>query len=321
MQVFLFILGVLVSLHVIGLVINIIFFKDELKEIKPYGQMIEVDGRKMHVYAMGSGEKTVVLLPGWGVSLPSADFGPLMRRLSEEYTVVTVEYFGVGFSEEIDTPRTNENHVNEIRMALDKAGLKPPYILMPHSASGIYSEYYASKYPEEISAMIMLDTTSSAATGKTPSCLGLVYAIAKFQQVTGLSRLIFNLVPDPKLIENGYTKKEKADYKRFNYHIINNTIIKQSSEFVESIKEVNKLPFPKDMPVIKIIAKQTVDAQAKADKDDGMGYQNAHFYKLGENSHYKVLDATHFLYHTKVDEIVTLTNAFLDDTNNKSFID
>lgn len=37
----------------------------------------------MHVYAMGSGEKIVVLLPGFGALLPSVDFGPLMRALSD----------------------------------------------------------------------------------------------------------------------------------------------------------------------------------------------------------------------------------------------
>jgi pimeloyl-ACP methyl ester carboxylesterase len=64
----------------------------------------------MHVYALGDGGKTIVLLPGFGVSLPSADFGPLMRELSKEYTVVCVEYFGIGFSDRTDTPRTNENY-------------------------------------------------------------------------------------------------------------------------------------------------------------------------------------------------------------------
>jgi len=106
---------------------------------------VEVNEQKMHVYSMGNGEKTVVLLPGFGVSLPSADFGPLMRELSKEYTAVCIEYFGIGFSDRTDAPRTSENYTKEIRTALSLAGFKPPYVLMPHSASGIYNEYYAAK--------------------------------------------------------------------------------------------------------------------------------------------------------------------------------
>lgn len=34
----------------------------------------------------------------------------------------------------------NENYMEEIRTALSMAGMKPPYVLMPHSVSGVYSE-------------------------------------------------------------------------------------------------------------------------------------------------------------------------------------
>jgi len=104
---------------------------------------VDVYDGQMHVYSMGNGEKTIVLFPGMGIGLPSADFGPLMRKLSEKYTVVTVEYFGVGFSSETSKPRTSENYVDEIRIALNQAGFEAPYVLMPHSISSVYSEYYA----------------------------------------------------------------------------------------------------------------------------------------------------------------------------------
>ena len=143
MTVFEIILGIIVFLNIIGFEINKIFFSNELEAVSPYVQMLEVNKRKMHVYSMGNGAKNIVLLLGFGVSLPSADFGPLMRKLSKEYTVVCIEYFGIGFSGQADTPRTNENYTEEIRTALYLAGFKAPYVLMPYSASGIYSEYYA----------------------------------------------------------------------------------------------------------------------------------------------------------------------------------
>ncbi len=316
MVVFMAILGVIISLNVIGFMINSIFFKDELKNIQPYGKLIDVNGSKMHLYSMGSGEQTIVLLPGYGVALPSADFGPLMRKLSEKYTVVTVEYFGIGFSDQVGNPRTNENYTNEMRAALDKAGFKPPYILMPHSASGIYSEYYASKYPEEVSSIIMLDTTSTGEIHETPGYLGLIFSIAKLQQATGFMRLTTKLAPDTKLIENGYTEQEKSDYMKFGYHVINDTMINQNLLLMDNIKEVNQLSFPEDIPVLKLISKQSIDLMAKKMKDDGMGYQNAHLKRLGENVSYKVIEATHFLYQTKVDEIVKITNDFLAESKN-----
>ena len=156
----------------------------------------------------------------------------------------------------------------------------------------------------------MLDTTSTATIieAKPPE---FVYSIAKLQQATGLTRLTFGLIRDTKLEENGYTVKEKADYKLFNYHVINNALIDQGKLLMENIKEVNKLDFPVDIPVLKIISKQSIDGMAKKDKDDGMGYQKAHLSRLGENVTYNVVEATHFLYHTKAQEIVKLTDDFL----------
>jgi len=126
---------------------------------KPRGKLVQVKGKTMHVRQMGTGETTIVLLPGWGVPLPSVEYAPLMRELSKKYTVCTVELFGYGHSDGTDTPRTNENYVQEIREALTLAGLKPPYTLMPYSCSGIYAEYYAANYPEEIAGLILLDCT------------------------------------------------------------------------------------------------------------------------------------------------------------------
>ena len=235
MYIFAWILGIIVCLNVIGFAINKIFFSNELEAISPYGEMVEVNNQKMHVYSMGQGEKTIVLLPGFGLPLPSADFGPLMRELSKEYTVVTVEYFGMGFSDETDTPRTNENYMEEIRTALSMAGMKSPYVLMPHSASGIYSEYYAAKYPDEVSAIIMLDTTPTVKVESKiynsimkPKTIKFIYGFNTLLQETGFTRILIGLIPPAQKVENSYTEKEISDNKLFSYHALNDTIINQA---------------------------------------------------------------------------------------------
>ncbi|MFX4263339.1 alpha/beta fold hydrolase [Pelotomaculum propionicicum] len=303
MTVLAIILGIIVGLNIIGFAINKIFFSNELEAVSPYGQLVEVNGRKMHVYSMGNGEKTIVLLPGFGVSLPSADFGPLMRELSKEYTVVCIEYFGIGFSGQTDTPRTNENYTEETRTALSLAGFKAPYVLMPHSASGIYSEYYAAKYPDEVSAIIMLDTTSTVKTGaKNPP--KFLYGLGKLQQACGLTRIAYGLMPPAQKAENGYTEKEISDYKLFANHVLNDTIIDQSYRMLDNINEVNAIAFPQEIPVLKLISSQT---SQKA----GAEYQTDHLNRLGANAESKIMDGSHFIYQTNVTEIYDATSTFL----------
>ncbi|GCD11861.1 alpha/beta fold hydrolase [Clostridium tagluense] len=306
MTVFAIILGVIVCLNIIGFAINKIFFSNELEAVSPYGQMVEIKEQKMHVYSMGDGEKTFVLLPGFGVSLPSADFGPLMRELSKEYTVVCIEYFGIGFSDQTDTPRTNENYTEEIRTALSLAGFKAPYVLMPHSASGIYSEYYAAKYPDEVSAIIMLDTTSTAKTG-TGNPPKFLFGIAKLQQACGLTRINGLMHPSQKS-ENGYNEKEISDYKLFAYYVLNDTIINQSYRMLENIKEVNAIGFPQEIPVLKLISSQT-------EKKAGAEYQINHLNRLGAKAESRIIDCSHFIYQTNVTDICDAVSTFLEKIN------
>ena len=307
MTVFLIILGSIVCLNIISFTINQIFFSSELASISPYGELIEINGQKMHVYSMGNGEKTIVLLPGFSVPLPCADFGPLMRELSKDYTVVCIEYFGIGFSEQTDTPRTNENYTEEIRTALSLAGYKAPYVLMPHSGSGIYSEYYAAKYPDEVSAIIMLDTTSSA---KTETIVPkFVYGISKVQQSIGLNRIVnFFVVLSLLKKENGYTEKEISDYGKFINHYYNDTIADQLSRSNDNIIEVMGMDFPNEVPVLKLIASQTT-------KQVGDEYQTNHLSRLGVNAESITLNGSHFIYHSDAARIFEATNTFLEKYN------
>ena len=77
--------------------------------------------------------------------------------MSDKFKVVVLEYFGYGKSTVTSEERTNENMVHEVRLALNKLGIEPPYILMPHSMSGLYALYYANKYSAEVEGVIGID--------------------------------------------------------------------------------------------------------------------------------------------------------------------
>lgn len=252
MTIFGIIMAVIAFCMLTGAILHTAYFKGKLEQIKPYGQLVDVDDGQMHVYSMGNGEKTIVLLPGMGVSLPSAEFAPLMRKLSEKYTVVCVEYFGVGFSSETTKPRTCENYVEETRAALGQAGCKGPYVLMPHSISSVYSEYYAAKYPQEVEAVISLDGTTTALYVEMPAIVKAALPIAKFQQATGTASLIAPLTVNKKyLFSNGYTEKEINDMITFAGFSLNDTVLEQILNSCEFIKQTMDLPFPESIPYLK----------------------------------------------------------------------
>ena len=57
--------------------------------------------------------------------------------LSDEYRIVVVEKFGYGYSDVVDEDRNIQTVLSETRLALNKAGIDGPYVLCPHSMSGI----------------------------------------------------------------------------------------------------------------------------------------------------------------------------------------
>lgn len=307
--------GVIVILMAVGAALHATRSKNKLRQIKPYGALVDVDGGRMHVFTAGGGNKTVVLLPGSGVALPCADFGPLMRKLAEKYTAVCVEYFGVGFSSQTDKPRSCQAYTQEIRAALKAAGHKPPYVLMPHSLSTVYSEYYAAKYPDEVEAIISLDGTSTAYYEKLPGFVKPLLKVAKFQQFIGLTSGLAPLAVNRKqLLAYGYTEKEIADMLMFAGFSINDTMLEQMAESGEFVKQTMELPFPAAVPYFKVISKQTYETtnpQMKKAKITAQSYQEKHLERVGSHARYEILDGSHFIYLNNADRIAQIADAVL----------
>lgn len=297
----------------IGVLINKVGLRKEAKVLKPKGQMVEVDGGEINVYSEGKGRETIVILAGFGVPLPQAEYGPLMRELKDQYKVVICDYKGLGFSSLTDKPRNNENIVEETREALRQAGFKPPYILMPHSIGGVYSEYYTSKYPEEITGIVMLDGTPSVVPNKPmPTAALKLFKISKILQSIGFTRLQLKLVKLPYSTDCGYTQEEVGLIRTFVKRCINDTMINQGEWIPENIKEVEPFTMPNDIPVLKIISKQTAEAPEKQWGMKAMDYQQKHLDKLGSRVSHEILDCKHNMHQTHAKQIGELAKAFIE---------
>ncbi|MEK5237541.1 alpha/beta hydrolase [Paenibacillus sp. FSL L8-0470] len=159
-------LGALVLFMVILFIVNVISNGVEKKKIEPYGQYVNVDGKKMNVFIQGSGEQTIVLLPGQGTPSPVLDFKLLIDELSPEYKVVAIEPFGYGLSDETEKERTTENIVSEVHEAVQQLGIDR-YVLMGHYITGLYGVSYVNSYPDEYTKEQMRLISNQVATNPT----------------------------------------------------------------------------------------------------------------------------------------------------------
>lgn len=156
----------------------------------PPGQMIALNGHRLHVYAEGErGDLTLVFLSGSGTTAPTLDFKGVYSRLAEDYRVVVVERAGYGWSDNSGgVSRDIETIMQETRLALQGAGESPPYVLLPHSMSALEALHWGNRYPNEVAAIVGLDPATPPVYEILPmsrESLTLVVFVAR----TGLLRL------------------------------------------------------------------------------------------------------------------------------------
>ncbi|MFO7956668.1 MAG: alpha/beta hydrolase, partial [Candidatus Brocadiia bacterium] len=150
------ILLVLFSTVVLLMIASAINHKNKLKKesIKypPPGKLVRVNNHRLHVYGVGQGNTTLIFLAGHGTCNPIIDFKPLWIKLKDEYRIVIVEKAGYGWSEISNNPRDIDTVLEETRKALQLSGEKGPYVLVPHSMSGLEAIYWAQRYHNEVKA-------------------------------------------------------------------------------------------------------------------------------------------------------------------------
>jgi len=149
---------VLVALSV-STIFNRVMLRIEVGELSPPGTMVDVGGHQLHVFSAGprSNVPSLVLLAGSATIDPVYNFKPLWSLLSNQFHVVVVEEAGYGYSDIYDTPRDAASKLADLRQALTLAGESGPYILVPHSMSGIEALYWAQTYPDEVKGIVGLD--------------------------------------------------------------------------------------------------------------------------------------------------------------------
>lgn len=160
----------------------------------------------------------------------------------------------VEWSDLAETDRTVENIVREMRAALSKADIQGPYILMPHSVSGIYSMYYADQYPEEVKAVIGIDPTLPGALDyfneSPPSMPGFL----KYVAPSGIGRLALmidsrNFLPEAG--EGTYSKENLDQTKAISaWKGYNRNVVAEANAIKKNIDQTKDMAFPADMPVL-----------------------------------------------------------------------
>ena len=182
----------------------------------PFTKLVTVDGAQMSVYVGGGGKHTLVFMSGGGTCSPALDFKALYSQLTDTCQIAVVEKFGYGFSDRTNKSRDIDTLLENTRAALAQAGLEPPYILCPHSMSGLEAVYWAQQYPDEVQAIIGLDMSTPAAYEEMTISAPLL-RLLQFGGAVGLTRFIPGLSDSAAIQSGALSEDEQGVYRAIFY--------------------------------------------------------------------------------------------------------
>ncbi|WP_022761820.1 alpha/beta fold hydrolase [Butyrivibrio sp. AD3002] len=303
------VLLVLIIVPVMSLLVIFVYNRIRMKQEeslleKPLGQMVDVDGHMMCVYEEGEGEHTLLFLSGSGTASPILDFRSLYSLLKDEYHIVVIEKFGYGFSDVVDDERSFDTILRQDREALEKAGIEGPFVLCPHSLSGLESIMWAQDYPDEVEAIIGLDMVLPRTYDEFD-----FDGVFKFEKLAALARKlgIVRFYYLDSSLPAALSKEEKELYRAIACRkAVNIDVINEGLSITDAVSEIDSKP-KQDVPMIMFIS------DGKEVK--GTNWVQNHYDYVSDLSDAKVieLDCGHYVHNFMQDRIAEDIREFIGE--------
>ncbi|MEH6941421.1 alpha/beta hydrolase [Bacillus sp. JJ722] len=292
----------------------------ESELIKNKGNLVDFNNKKINVYNEGNGEDTYVFMPGSGIAAPIYELKGLYSKFSKENKIAVVERGGYGYSDVFDDNRDIDIILEQSRKALIQSGNKPPYILVPHSMSGLEAIYWAQKYPNEVKGIIGLDIglPQDYVTYKMGRVDSLIIRGMNILTKLGVHRLVPSATYDPEVIKQSFlTENEKEIFKAISYkQAFNDDMEDERLQIYDNAKKSVDLPIPKETPILFLSAYTDENKNSKYTKQ-----KNKNFEEFAEQlyiSDVKKIKGKHSIYLYAPDEIFNLAMDFINNKVEKN---
>jgi pimeloyl-ACP methyl ester carboxylesterase len=128
------------------------------------------DNRRLNLRCLGHGSPTVILESGFGAG--AAAWSAVQPRVAQLTRVCAYDRAGYGFSDPGPTPRDGAAIARDLDYGLKAAGIGGPYVVVGHSAGGLYARLFAARQPKEVVGMVFVDSSVEHQTQRMQAIFG-----------------------------------------------------------------------------------------------------------------------------------------------------
>lgn len=151
---------------------------EEVRSVVPEDSFLQLGDQLVHIEQAGSGEP-VILLHGFGASTYS--WRKVMPALAGAFRVVAIDLNGFGYTQR---PRAFESYTREgqaglVLRVLDALGIRSAH-LVGHSYGGGLSLFLASRHPERVRSLVLVDSSAPTYANDRRSLVASVKPLLTF---------------------------------------------------------------------------------------------------------------------------------------------
>jgi pimeloyl-ACP methyl ester carboxylesterase len=120
------------------------------------GRWVTIGGRcKLYLVEKGTGGPTVLFEAG--IAATNLNWFHIQEAVAGFTGTASYDRSGLGWSSPCKSARTPGNIAVELHEMLERAGIKPPLVLVGHSFGGLVMRRYALLYPDDVSGVVLVD--------------------------------------------------------------------------------------------------------------------------------------------------------------------
>jgi pimeloyl-ACP methyl ester carboxylesterase len=134
----------------------------------PPGELVEVNGRRAHLYCTGEGSPTVIMEAGLD-SFGAQVWGAVQPAIASTTRVCSYDRAGIMWSEPGPEPRDAHRIADDLQALLKAAQELPPYVMVGHSLGGLLLLVYDKRHPGKVSGFVFVDSSHPEQIERLPA--------------------------------------------------------------------------------------------------------------------------------------------------------